>query len=67
MRKLLSLKSLKVMTARLIGEALITVPLSGHELREDSIVSDPDLSRIIKSALTAFVSAIRAGRPREAS
>jgi chromate reductase, NAD(P)H dehydrogenase (quinone) len=50
--------TLKVMAARLISEAFITVPLLGRNLSKDSIVSDPELSRMIRSALAAFVSAI---------
>jgi len=55
------------MAARMIGEASITVPLLGRNLHEGSIVLDPDLSSLIRSAIAAFVSAIRAGRPRASS
>ena len=60
-------ETLQVMAARMIGEASITVPLHGRNLHEGSIVLDPDLSSLIRSAVAVFVSAIRAGRPRASS
>lgn len=60
-------ETLKVMAARMIGEASITVPLLGRNLHEGSMVLDPDFSSLIRSAVAAFVSAIRAGRPRASS
>jgi NAD(P)H-dependent FMN reductase len=60
-------ETLKVMAARMIGEASITVPLLGSNLHEGSIVLDPDLTSLIRSTVAALVSAIRAGRPRASS
>jgi NAD(P)H-dependent FMN reductase len=60
-------ETLKVMAARMIGEASITVPLLGSNLHEGSIVLDPDLTSLIRSTVATLVSAIRAGRPRASS
>jgi chromate reductase, NAD(P)H dehydrogenase (quinone) len=51
-------ETLKVMTARLITDASITVPLLGKNLDESSVVSDPGMSHAIRSALVAFAHAI---------
>jgi hypothetical protein len=53
--------------ARMIGEASIPVPLLGRNLHEGSIVLDPDLASLIRSAVAAFVGAIRAGSPHASS
>jgi hypothetical protein len=46
------------MTAKVVREASITVPLLGRNFDESKIVSDPDLSREIRFALMAFARAI---------
>jgi len=51
---------LTTMSARLIDDASITVPLSGRSLDADSLVRDPELSAPLASALKAFTSAISA-------
>lgn len=51
-------ETLKVMTARLISDASITVPLLGKNLDESGVVSDPGMSHAIRSALVAFAQAI---------
>jgi chromate reductase, NAD(P)H dehydrogenase (quinone) len=53
-------ETLTVMTARIVSEACIVVPLLGKNLDENEIISDPDYSRTIRSALEAF--ALAAGR-----
>jgi len=51
-------ETLVVMTARIIPEALITVPLLGKNLDESGVVSDPGMSHAIRSALVAFADAM---------
>lgn len=52
------METLKVMTARLVVEASITVSLLGKNHDESGVVSDPSMSRAIRSALVAFANAI---------
>ena len=58
-------ETLKVMTAKLIGEASITVPLLGKGFDEAQIISDPDLSRRLRSALVAFAHVISLVEPNQ--
>jgi chromate reductase, NAD(P)H dehydrogenase (quinone) len=51
---------LTTMSARLIEEASITLPLLGRRLDAAGIVSAPDLSAQIRTALDCFMQAIRA-------
>ena len=51
--------TLTTMSARLVEEASITLPMNGRSLDADGIASDPDLSARLRSALVDFVSAIR--------
>ena len=51
---------LTTMSARLIEEASITLPLLGRRLDAADIVSAPDLSAQIRTALDCFMQAIRA-------
>src|SRR5882757_9744983 len=50
-------ETLTVMSARVVPEACIVVPLLGKNLREDEIAAEPDLSRAVRSALKAFARA----------
>jgi len=50
-------ETLTVMSARVVPEACIVVPLLGKNLHESEIVAEPDLSRAVRSALTAFARA----------
>ena len=50
-------ETLTVMSARVVPEACIVVPLLGKNLNESEIVAEPDLSRTVRSALTAFARA----------
>jgi chromate reductase len=50
--------TLKVMTARLVAEASLTVPLLGKNLDESVVVADPDMARAIRAAPVAFTRAI---------
>src|SRR5215469_6919608 len=57
--------TLSVMSARLISEASITVPLLGKGFDEPKIISDPDLSRTLRSALVAFAHVIGLVEPNQ--
>jgi chromate reductase len=59
-------ETLNVMTARLVGEACITVPLLGKNPNESGVVSDPGMSHAIRSALVTFAHAIGLVEPNEA-
>lgn len=50
---------LVTMSARLVEQASITLPLLGRAPDADGIVSDPDLSARLRAALADFVQAIR--------
>src|SRR5262249_12415059 len=58
-------ETLKVMTARLISEASITVPLLGKGFDEAQIISGPGLSRTLRSALVAFAHVISLVEPNQ--
>jgi len=51
---------LKTMSARMIDEASITLPLLGRNLDAAGIAADPILSAQLQFALNYFVAAIRA-------
>jgi hypothetical protein len=46
------------MSARLVADASITLPLLGRNLDSDGIVADPGLSAQLGDALRAFAGAI---------
>ena len=48
---------LTVMSARVVPEACVVAPLLGNHLHEHEIAAKPDLSRAVRSALTAFARA----------
>ena len=50
--------TLVTMSARLVEDASITLPLLGRNLDSDGIVADPELSARLGDALRAFASAI---------
>ena len=54
------IETLSVMTASVVSEACIALPLLGKNLDKHGIVSDPDFSRTICTALTAFAHATSA-------
>ncbi len=60
-------ETLSVMTAALVGEASVAVPLAGHKLDAEGIASDPDLGAVLHSALRDFALAIEARRADSAS
>jgi chromate reductase len=55
------METLTVMTARVASEACVVVPLLGRDIDAKGIISDPDLARTLRSALTAFAKAIGNG------
>lgn len=57
-------ETLTVMTASLVAEASITVPLLGKTLDEDGIVSNPEISEALRSAIVAFARAIGSRRAK---
>jgi len=52
------LETVTVMSARVVAEAFISVPVSGKRLDEAGIVAHPEISRTVRAALEAFVKAI---------
>jgi len=50
-------ETLTVMSARVVPEACVVVPLLGKNLQECDIVAESDPSRTVRSALTAFARA----------
>ncbi len=58
------LETLTVMSARVIQEASVPIPLQGRGLDADGIVGDGELSRAVKAALDALAAAVRASRKR---
>lgn len=51
--------TLTTMSARLIEEASITLPMNGRSLDADGIASDPELAARLRKALEDFVRGIR--------
>jgi chromate reductase, NAD(P)H dehydrogenase (quinone) len=51
-------ETLTVMTARVISEACIVVPLLGKDIDANGVIADPELTRTLHSALSAFTKAI---------
>ncbi|HEY2158037.1 MAG TPA: hypothetical protein VGH33_20580, partial [Isosphaeraceae bacterium] len=56
------IETLTVMTAALVPEASVAVPLAGRKLDAEGIAADPDLGALLCSALTDFARAIEATR-----
>ena len=48
------------MSARLVEEASITIPLMGWDMDHADIATDPDLAKQIRAALDDFVQGIKA-------
>ncbi len=53
------LETLTVMSAKIVKEAFVTVELAGKKLDEAGMVSDPEISKALKSALAALETAIQ--------
>jgi chromate reductase len=56
--------TLTTMSGRFVTDASITVPLLGRNLDAKAVAADPELSRLLRSALDVFCRAI-AQRPVE--
>jgi chromate reductase len=52
--------TLETMSARLVAEASVTLPLLGTTLGVDEIVATPDLAEPLRQAMAVFVKAIEA-------
>ena len=57
------LETITVMSADVIEQALITIPLLGKNLDEFRIAADPELSRLLLRAITEFTRAIEISAP----
>jgi NAD(P)H-dependent FMN reductase len=55
-------ETITVMSARIVDEASITMPLLGKNLDEAGIVSHPEISRMLRAAIAAFARAIESYR-----
>jgi NAD(P)H-dependent FMN reductase len=55
-------ETITVMSARVIEEASGTVPLLGKNLNETDIVSDQDMSNLVRMSLEAFAKAIEVAK-----
>jgi catechol 2,3-dioxygenase-like lactoylglutathione lyase family enzyme len=52
-------ETLKVMSARLVPDACVTIPLLGKNVEPVEILADPEMSRLLISAITALIAGIR--------
>jgi NAD(P)H-dependent FMN reductase len=52
-------ETLTVMSARVVRDASVTVPLQGRTLDAAGIAADGDLSRTLRSAIEALVKAVQ--------
>ncbi len=57
------IETLTVMTAAIVPEATIAVPIAGRRLDAEGIVADPELSSLLRAALAALARAIEARTP----
>jgi hypothetical protein len=53
-------KTLAVMSARLIGEAHVTVQMAGRALPDGGVAADQELAPVLQAALLRFATAIDA-------
>lgn len=52
-------ETVTVMSARLVREASITIPLDGRSVDPDTVAQDPNLSRALRSAIDLLTAAAR--------
>jgi hypothetical protein len=52
------METIRVMSARIVAEASIVVPLPGRKLTEDGMVEDAEISLLVTRAIEAFARAI---------
>jgi len=55
------IETLSLMTARIVTEATVTIPVTRADVDADGEITNPDVRSAIRMALDAFVGAIRAG------
>jgi chromate reductase len=55
--------TLETMSARMVTDASVTLPLLGASLGADAIVATPELAEPLRKAIAAFVSAINTTSP----
>lgn len=58
-------ETIRTMSARLVPEASIAVPLLARKLDAAGIVADPELAGAIREAIAAFTQAIENGRSQD--
>lgn len=51
-----------MMSAQIVGEASVTVPILGSHLSEDEIVLHPDISAVLRTALSTLRAAVLTAR-----
>jgi len=51
-------ETITVMSGRVVKEASLTIPLQGKHLDESGIAADPELSRLVLTAIAEFATAI---------
>jgi len=48
-------ETLTVMTAKIVEEACVTLPLLGKNLDQSAVTADPEISSLLRSALARFI------------
>lgn len=56
-------ETITVMSARVITEASLTIPIQGRHLDEKGITADPQLSRLVSRAIKELITAIETSSP----
>ena len=56
-------ETINVMSARVITDASLTIPLQGKHLDENGIAADPHLSRLVVTAIKELITAIETSSP----
>lgn len=56
-------ETITVMSARVVTEASLTIPIQGRHLDETGIAADPQLSLLVLRAIKAFITAIETSGP----
>ena len=58
-------ETITVMSACVVADASMLVPLPGNHLDEAAMLADPEIAGTLRAALAAFVAEIRRARRRE--
>ena len=56
-------ETLSLMTARIVAEACVTIPVPRGEIDAHGHIANPDIRNAVRTALDEFVRAIRSGAP----